>query len=337
MIDTTRVLAPLTDAENAIRKLDDYENTAELASAVQQTWDAVERTLRQLLRADESAPDWLRLKALSKIELPANELLPALRQREAVSLEMAGMAHDLEQAAIRAERGEVRASDADVARKAVQQVRTDVAAAAQRLGQPALRSDRDRPVRAAAHGAVTSGAVKEPVHSVPKPTKQRNWKRILPVPVVAVLVILLAVWAANRETTLEKGIAAFQADQLAQAEEHFQAATDGRDATTARLYLARIYRQQNRLPEAAEVLHVAAADDPNDAEVRRELGKLFLDLERPQQAVEQFRRAQELAPGEPENWIWLVRAMRLAGDPQAEVVLQQAPAEVRAAMTRTTP
>lgn len=336
MIDTTRVLQPLSDAESAIRKLDDYENTAELASAVQQTWDAVERTLRQLLRADESAPDWLRMKALSKIELPANELLPALRQKDAVSLEMAGMAHDLEQAAIRAERGEVRASDADVARRAVQQVRTDVAAAAPRLGQQQKQVERDRPVRAAAHGAVAGGAVKEPVHSVPKP-KGRNWKRILPVPIAAVLVILLGIWAANRQNELDKGIIAFQADRLTAAEQHFKAAAKGGDATTARLYLARIYRQQDRLPEAAEVLQAAAADSPNDPEVRRELGKLFLDLNRPEQAVEQFRRAQELAPDVTENWIWLIRAMRLAGDPQAEVVLRQAPPEVQAAMTRATP
>jgi len=336
MIDTTRVLQPLTEAEGAIRKLDDYESTAELASAVQQTWDAVERTLRQLLRADESAPDWLRLKALSKIELPANELLPALRQRDAVSLEMAGMAHDLEQAAIRAERGDVRASDADIARNAVAQVRTDVARNASRTA-PGGQPDRDRPVRAAAHGAVTSGAVKEPVHSVPKPPKKRNWKRILPVPIAAVLVISLGIYAANRETDLDRGIEAFQADRLEEAEQHFRAASEGRDAATARLYLARIYRQQNRLNEAADVLRVAAAESPDDPEVRRELGKLFLDLNSPQRAVEQFRRAQELAPDVAENWIWLIRAMRLAGDPQAEVLLRQAPPEVQAAMSRSNP
>ena len=63
MIDKARVLRPLTEAEPTIEKLDNYENETDLASSVETTWQAVDKTLRNLLRADSGAPDDVRLGA----------------------------------------------------------------------------------------------------------------------------------------------------------------------------------------------------------------------------------------------------------------------------------
>jgi thioredoxin-like negative regulator of GroEL len=62
-----------------------------------------------------------------------------------------------------------------------------------------------------------------------------------------------------------------------------------------------------------------------------------MDLGRPTAAAQQFDRARELAPENALNWIGLIRALRAAGDPQAEVWLERSPAEVRAALTPAGP
>src|SRR5690606_6646712 len=98
MIDADRVLQPLRDEEAAIGRLETYQSASELADAIVAVRDAVDRTLRLLLRNDPGAPDDLRLKALSSKDLPHHELIPALRRRELISLSLAGAIHGLEQA-----------------------------------------------------------------------------------------------------------------------------------------------------------------------------------------------------------------------------------------------
>ena len=104
-----------------------------------------------------------------------------------------------------------------------------------------------------------------------------------------------------------------------------------RDAT-AMLYLARSYRRAGDMPEAARVIRRAVALDGEDADVRRELGHLFLDLGRLPAAVAQYERALEYAPEDPLNWAALIRALRMQDDPRAEQLLRDAPEEVRAAV-----
>src|SRR5690606_68269 len=105
MTDASRVLRPLDEAEHAIHMLEEYRTTEELGRAVVETWHAVDRSLRLLLRTDPDAPDALRLAALSPTELTLDRLLDALRRRDAISIELAGSAHELERAAARSERG----------------------------------------------------------------------------------------------------------------------------------------------------------------------------------------------------------------------------------------
>lgn len=322
-MDTTKVIRPLDEAGASIDKLEHYTSTAELTAALQATWQAVDRTLRNLVRADPGAPDEMRLGALSATDLPHDRLIPALRQRNLISLPLAGMIHELELAQRRAAEGGVRASDGDHAAEVVEQLRTEIGGI------------QDRPVMQAAHSTVESGVLEQPAHAVPASRTRHRALRLLPflAAFVAIAVALLLVFGGGSD--LEKGVAAFQGEQWQTAETHLLKAAEDGDNVAAQLYLARVYRSTKQFDRAAAVLRTAVAAHADDDDLQRELGKLFLDLKRPDQAVERLKRARDLDRADQANWIWLVRAMRLAADPEAEQVLQEAPDEVRAALTRS--
>jgi predicted Zn-dependent protease len=73
-----------------------------------------------------------------------------------------------------------------------------------------------------------------------------------------------------------------------------------------------------------------AAQQPEDPFLRVEFGNLFLDLNQPDAAARRFQEAIAIDPDNAAVWVQLVRAMRAAGDPNAEVTLQRAPDEARA-------
>jgi tetratricopeptide (TPR) repeat protein len=319
----------LKEEEGAIGRLATYTSPAELADAVVAVRDAVDRSLRLLLRNDPGAPDELRLKALSAKDLPHHELLPALRRRELISLALAGSIHGLEQAADRAVADAAEATDADAARRVVEALRREVGASSKDPAPPAFVVK--QPVLDAAA---------RPVHEVPPARQGRPYGRLVAVGVVALLVVVAILFVVRNggPSATAQGVTAFATGDYVVAESHFQSAVraDSGDVT-ALLYLGRIYRRDARFREAAAVLGSAADRAPDDADVRRELGNLFMDLERPTAAAQQFDRARELAPANALNWIGLIRALRAAGDPQAEVWLERAPPEVRAALTSGRP
>jgi Flp pilus assembly protein TadD len=332
MIETDRVLRPLREAEPAIDQLDTYESPAVLTEALRATWHAVDRTLRTLLRSDASAPDDIRLTAMSPEQMTADAVMLELRRRDFITLGLAGRVHELRQALERAESGGVRAADADNAREVVRRVTEEVHGVARRAGdaaeteERAAVSQRNRPV------ASIAGEQEEPRDV------QRWWTiaqaRPLPAAGVAALVLAIAVAAVlflSSSSELQKGIAAFGDDRTAAAEQHFRAALqDDAESNTARLYLARILRRESRHEEAAQLLQAAAAQDATDPAVRRELGYLFLDLGRPESAADQFRRAVEIDADDPLNWAGIVHALRTSGDSTAaEDWLRRAPARTR--------
>src|SRR5262245_31687035 len=325
MIDPSRVLRPLDEAADAIDSLDVYESTDELASAVQDTRRAVDRTLRNLLRSDSGSPDELRLSALSSDDVPHDRLIQSLRQRNLISLQLAGMVHELEQSAQRAARGDVRASDGDQAHRVVQTLRSEVT------------GSNDQPVMAAAHRAVESGMLDLPAQPVPTPAsaRQKQLYRNIGLAAVSVVIAVLLITWMTKGSELDRGIEAVQAQRWDAAESHLRKAAQDKDNATAQLYLARVYRRQQRYDSAAIVLKEAVKRHSKDDDIWRELGNLFLDLHQPQLAVARFEQARKLDPEEKLNWIGLIRAMREAGDPAAEQVLQEAPPEVRAALTST--
>jgi tetratricopeptide (TPR) repeat protein len=318
VIDSNRGLQPLQDAAPAIANLQDYESMAELAAAIQATHAAVQKSLRYLLRADKNAPDDLRLSALSPLELAPERLIPALRQRDLISLDLAHQIHELDQAAKRAEQGSVRAADGDHAMRVVDQLRAEI----QALG--------DRNMREVAHSTVAAGALDE-VHEVPHMDAPRSRKHLLIPMLLGAIVIALALWVVLRPTPTEQGVAQFNRGENAQAETTLKEVVedDPGDAVAA-YYLAALYRRSQRYEDAGRVLRRAIEKNPVDPFLREEMGNLFMSLDQPALAAKQFRIAQERDPEEPRYWIKLVGALRNAGDPDADAVLQRAPAEARA-------
>lgn len=325
IVDPQHVLQPLEAAEPAIRATGEHASTEALEHALRSAAAALDESLRRLLHADAGAPEDLRRAARSPEALPFDRLLDRLRERGLISLELAGLAHSLRRAVSRAEREVARPEDAALARRAVDRLRDEVAA----VEAEAAAALPGRAARAS-HPAPT-------VHPVPPP---RRGRRRLAAAVIAVAVLLAAsavtVVLLLRGPDVGEPLAAFRAGRLDEAESGFrQVVEEQPDNVTARLYLARIHRMRGNVAAASTELRAAVRAAPADADVRRELGYLFLDLDRPGPAVEQLERAVELEPEEPMNWIGLVRALRVADDPRAERVLRRAPAEVRALLAET--
>lgn len=329
MIDAPRVLRPLSEAGDAIDRLVTYERPADLAASLEATWTAVDRSLRLLLRSDPAIPEELRLAALDPGQLPLPKLIQALRVRGLISMELAGRAHELSQAAERAASGDVRASDADVARTTVVDLRREVTAAA------------DSPVQEVAHHAVETGAVEEPAQPVPLSTPRRQRPPLLlglVGLVVLALIGLLIYFVFRGGGDDAAGVAAFKEGRIPVAEQAFRASLQKHpDDILALLYLARMYRQQGRLTAADTMLAQAVRYAPDDPDVRRERGHLLMAARRPQQAIAEYERAVKAEPSEKLNWIGLVQALRASNDPRAEQVIQRAPPDIQPALTALGP
>ncbi|HSH44597.1 MAG TPA: tetratricopeptide repeat protein, partial [Longimicrobiales bacterium] len=168
------------------------------------------------------------------------------------------------------------------------------------------------------------------------PERRGRWMALIAVALAAVFLLALA-WVLVRgaNADYDDAVAAFRAGRLDSAAVAFEGLVrDQPENVTALLYLGRIHRRQGNPEDAAEVLRRAAGLDSRDPDVRRELGHLFMDLQRPEAAVAQYERALEQDPDELRNWAGLIRAMRASGDPRAEALLSEAPADVQALLAR---
>ncbi|CAN5890245.1 hypothetical protein BH23GEM9_BH23GEM9_01580 [soil metagenome] len=350
MMERDRVLRPLEEARSSIEGLDTYESPAALQDALRATWHALELTLRNLLRSDPHAPDAVRLTALSHEETTLDAVITELRRRDRISLSLAGRIHELRKI-VGGDAGdvEVRASHADLALGVVDATRREIQALPMLSSQgPSTWGPRTGPVADKwpdQNGVEFDGALEPEFDDgmvdpglADSRRGLRQWLKpavVLPAALLLLAAILALALLMGRNTDLEQGIEAFRADRGGVAEQHFRAALQrDRDNVTARLYLARVLRNQGRNEEAATLLREAARLAPEDAAVRRELGYLFMALDRPQQAATQFHEAVELDPDEPLGWVGLVESLYRAGDPSAELWLGRAPASAQA-MLRT--
>lgn len=325
MIDAPRVLRPVSEAGDAIDKLVTYERPAELAEALGATWTAVDRSLRLLLRSHPGVAEAERLTAMAPDEMPLPRLVEALRQRSLISMELAGRVHELAQAAERAAQGDVRASDADVGRVTVSELRREVNAAA------------DSPIQEAAHHAVATGAVEEPAQPVAPPSRRPP----LLLGLLALIVlgaIAFALYLLLRPNLDKQGEGAFKEQRYGVAEQKFRGAVDRNPKDVlALLYLSRIYRRQGRLAAADTVLGQAMRYSPDDADVRRERGHLLMAAGQPARAAVEYQAAVRAQPGDRVNWMALVQALRATNDPRAESVILSAPPDMQPALRAAPP
>jgi Tfp pilus assembly protein PilF len=165
----------------------------------------------------------------------------------------------------------------------------------------------------------------------------RSPVRALAIGLGAVVLVLLVWLIFFHKSASEKGISQFERGDYERAEQTLREVVedDPGDARAA-FYLAVLYRRSQRNEDASRVLRRAIEKNPSDAFLREELGNLFMSLDHPDLAAKQFRIAQEQEPENPRYWIKLVAALRAAGDPEADEVLQRAPAEARAMLRSTT-
>jgi tetratricopeptide (TPR) repeat protein len=334
-----RVLQPLSQVEAAVGALGTYASSDALAAALSDVRGATERTLRLLLRESRAAPDAARLSALSA-DYPVEDVITALRRAEVLSLELAGEIHALLAAAERAARGNVRASDGDVALQAVMRLRAEATAAVARE-EGAVEGGREHAGTAdqASAGAPRAADAQAAADAPGRRREPGGWLRWAAVGLMVLAATFFAVQLfRDAPDAMSEGVAAFREERFGVAEAAFRSVVaDAPENVTAWLYLGRIARVQGRLDDAADALEQAATLDPDDTAVQRELGYLFMDLSRPAVAAERFDRARELDPENVASWIGFIRALRAAGDPAAEVWLERAPAEVKAVLGGTSP
>ena len=280
MADRSAALRPLhaAAADLTLLRSGSAETDAQRGAILRVT-NAVEASLRRMLRDEEGAPMELRLRALAADELPAPEVVAGLRQQGRLTIEFAAALHELWGVRRRLTSG-------------LQPVQGDaqlLLRVADRLEEEALA-----PPAVLARPEPADWTQFQPLPQ-PAPAgrgdRQRRWA--LPtwwIPAIAgaVVLLLLGGWwfGSRRDNDLEAGVERFRSGQLSEAVPYFRRyAQANPDDATPRLYLARIHRRARRYREAAEELQHAQRAAPNDPAVHRELGFLFLDTGRPAPAV----------------------------------------------------
>lgn len=291
---------------------------------------ASETTLRRMLRDDPTAPVELRLRALSADDLPTPDLLAELRRRNRLPVALAAAFHDLDLACERISGGgDPAPRDAQLAVAVADGLDAHVRAlpAGARMEDPVLDDWDD--------DALTADD-EDGVHPVPPSRRPRvPWETLAALAALIVLLFLaIRMRGGDDDDALRRGEADYRAGRVVQAERVFREhATEHPRDPRPRIYLARIYREAGRLPDAERELQTGLRAAPDDAGLQTEHGFLLLDSGRPADAIPVFRTAV-VSDGESRRaWAGLVRALRAAGRPvDAEQVLRRAPADLRALM-----
>lgn len=303
----------------------DAERTAILDIA-----EAVERSLRRLLRDAPDPPLPIRLRALDRDELRSDEVLAELRQHDLISIELAASVHELFETRGRLNGGQPpQPGDRPLAIRTVDRLEAEASAPPQPL---AARSVEAAPEEDGLDETVVQTRRRAPELS------GRKWAGI------AGALVLLGVLAlgvlrfagGGDDGELARGIALFRSGSYADAAAHFwRHSQDHPQDATPHLYLARIHRRMRRPDLAAAELREALRLAPGDAGVQSELGFLLLDAGRYDVAMQRFRAALRIDPEAGEAWIGLVRALEGSGRPDAARRVQaQAPERVREMLAR---
>ena len=321
------------DPESTLRPLrqrasdvDALRAGAPAAALVVRVARAAESTLRRMLRDDPTAPVELRLRALSDDDLPTPDLLAELRRRNRLPMELAAAFHDLDLACERISGGaDPGPRDAQLAVHVADGLQAHILSfpAEGLLEDPAM-DDPDEPVLVADD--------EELVHPVPASRRRVPWEALLALAVLAVLLVVAIRMRGDDDGGLRRGEAALAAGRVAEAEAAFREyADDNPREPLPRVYLARIYREAGRFPDAEREVQAGLRADSADAGVQVERGYLLLDQGRAADAVPVFRQAVLADSASQRAWAGLVKSLRATGRPtDAEQVLRRAPAGLRA-------
>jgi tetratricopeptide (TPR) repeat protein len=325
--DPESTLRPLRQRASDVDALRAGEPAAALVVRVAR---AAESTLRRMLRDDPTAPVELRLRALSADDLSTPDLLAELRRRNRLPLELAARFHDLDLACERISGGaDPGPRDAQLAVHVADGLQAHILSfpADGLLEDPAV-PDPDE--------SVLVHDDEELVHAVPAFRRRRVKRETLLALAALVILLIIAIRlrGGDDEDALRRGEAELRAGRVAQAEAAFrQYADDHPREPRPRVYLARIYREAGRMPDADREIQAGLRAAPDDAALHTEHGYLLLDAGRAPDAVEVFRTALRHDRESRRAWGGLVRALRLSGRPaDAEQVLRLAPADLRALM-----
>lgn len=282
--------------------------------------NAIDRSLRRLLRDQNSVDLSLRLRALAPDEMRSDEVLAELRRCERLPMELAAAVHELFEIRRRLEAGGD-PSDADWTRavRLAEQL-------AREIEQPThLPSPPQEPI-----------PLSEPEAEPPRRSRRSGAVPAWAITTALLLVVgLTGIWmirSGDDSAGIDEGVALFRSGAYADAAQHFWRYAEAHpEDVTPHLYLARIHRRMNRPELAADALRQAQQLAPEDPAVHRELGFLLLDTGRPDVAVGRFRQAIELDETSSEGWIGLIRALRESGrEAEVPAVIAASPAEVRA-------
>ncbi len=298
--------------------------------------NAVDRSLRRILRDDTAADLDVRLKALVPDEMRSDAVLAELRRHDRLPMDLAAGVHDLFEMRRRLETGGV-PTEADATRAV--RVSDMLADQIRKLDLAVVTGPTD-PAVPAAEGPRTQGD--EWVAKAP-PVRRRRARRRTPVGRIALGVVVLfglifagiRLMADRGPSEMDRGLELFMSGEYARAAESFgRYARSNPDDPTPHLYLARIYRRMEEPELAAEAIRAAESLAPDDAAVHRELGFLLIDAGQASVAVDRFRAAIELEPESTEGWVGLVRALRESGrGAEVSAAIAAAPPEVRALLT----
>jgi tetratricopeptide (TPR) repeat protein len=298
----------------------------EVRAAVMGVADAVERSLRRLLRDLPAAAMEVRLSALASDELREDELLAELRQHDRISMELAAAVHDLLRTRKRLRDGApAEPRDAALATQAADRLEHEIANPVhfprQRVDEPPVVDETlVHPV---------------PVEGAEDVAGRRRSRWVVPVvALAAILVVAALAWrlVPRGPTEMDEGIALFQSGNVMDAASHFwRYAEEHPSDPTPHLYLARIHRRTHRFDMAAQELKKALDLDPSDLDAQTELGFLLLDTRRFDLAVQRFGAVLKRDTTSRDAWVGLVAALRFSGRPEAaQRALDSAPAAVRA-------
>jgi tetratricopeptide (TPR) repeat protein len=325
-IDPESTLRPLRQRASDV---DALRAGAPAAALVVRIARAAETTLRRMLRDDPTAPVELRLRALSADDLSTPDLLAELRRRNRLPMELAAAFHDLDLACERISGGaDPGPRDATLAVHVADGLQSHI------LSLP-TQSPLEDPVIDDPDDTVLVADDEELVHAVPPSRRRRiTWETWAALAVLAILLVLAIRMRGGGDDALRRGEAALRAGRVAEAEAAFRAhADDNERDPRPRVYLARIYREAGRYPDADREIQAGLRADSADAGLRVERGYLLLDQGRAGDAVPVFHKAVVSDSTSHRAWAGLVRSLRASGrQAEAERVLRRAPPDLRAMM-----